>query len=610
MIDFLSPLWLVAAGAAAVPLLLHLLRRRIGTRVEFPAVRYLARAEREHSRRLRLRNLLLMVLRIAAVVLVAAAAARPVLRLSAIGAAGGGHAPTALAVVLDNSLSTSAIVAGHAVLDELRARAGALVRGAAAGDRVWLVTADGMVRGGTPSALLEAIDRTDALAGAGDVAGATERAAALAASSGLPEREVAVVTDGQATAWPEPLALGDVAAFMFRPRGAPPANRAVVAAAAQPERWTPRGAVRAEVLTPDSATYRITLEGRTLARGTATREEPILVRAEPPERGWTAGSVELEPDELRGDDARWFAVWIGPAPVAHATPSAGPFVANALDALVAAERARVGGVVTIAPADEVDRLPALLLAPSDPVRLGAANRALVRLGVQWRFGAARHGEAAAHAAPGAPPMTDVSATVRYPLTPLVGARSDTLATVAGEPWIVSGPGYVVVGSPLTPDATTLPVRAAFVPWLGDVLSQRLAADAGGVVAAAPSATVPRPRDADALELPNGTHVALPDDSLTAPERPGTYFFLHGATRTGALTVNVEPEESVLQRLDTAALAARLRAHHVVASSDGAAFTHAVFATAPQRPLAGGLFALALVALVAESVIAGGTRRGG
>jgi hypothetical protein len=37
VIDFLSPLWLAAAAAAGVPLLLHLLRRRIGARVEFPA---------------------------------------------------------------------------------------------------------------------------------------------------------------------------------------------------------------------------------------------------------------------------------------------------------------------------------------------------------------------------------------------------------------------------------------------------------------------------------------------------------------------------------------------------------------------------------------------
>lgn len=606
MIDFLSPLWLVAAGAAAVPLLLHLLRRRIGTRVEFPAVRYLARAEREHSRRLRLRNLLLMLLRIAVVVFVAAAAARPVLRMTGA-AAGTGHAPTALAVMLDNSLSTSAIVNGHPVLDDLRARADALMRAAGPGDRLWLVTADGTVRGGPPGALRDAIAHTGALAGAGDVADATQRAAALAANAGLPERELAVVTDGQASAWREPLSLGGLTVFVFRPHGGPPPNRAVIEAVAQPERWTPRGAVRARVLTPDSATYRITLEGRTLARGTVARDEPILVRAEPPERGWTAGSVELEPNELRGNDVRWFAAWIGPAPAVHVTASAGPFAASALDALVAADRARVGGAVTIAPADEATALPALLLAPSDPVRLGAANRALVRLGVQWRFGAARRGEAAVRAASGSTALTDVSATVRYPLTALAGARADTLATAAGEPWIVSGPGYVLVGSPLTPDATTLPVRAAFVPWLGDVLSQRLDGDAGRVVAATPSAAVARPRDADALEMPGGEHVSLVGDSLTAPDRPGTYFFLHGASRIGALVVNVEPAESLLQRLDTTALASRLRARRVVALTDGAAFTRAAFASAPQRPLATMLFTLALVALVAESAVAAGVR---
>ena len=51
---------------SGVPLLLHLLRRHIATRVEFPAARYLARAEREHSRTLRMRNLLLMLLRVLA----------------------------------------------------------------------------------------------------------------------------------------------------------------------------------------------------------------------------------------------------------------------------------------------------------------------------------------------------------------------------------------------------------------------------------------------------------------------------------------------------------------------------------------------------------------
>src|SRR6185312_2826005 len=108
------------------------------------------------------------------------------------------------------------------------------------------------------------------------------------------------------------------------------------------------------------------LEGRTLARGTVTRDEPVLVRAAPPERGWTTGSVELEPDELRGDDVRWFATWIGPAPAVRVAESAGPFAASALDALVQAGRARAGGDITLASADEVTALPALLIAPADP----------------------------------------------------------------------------------------------------------------------------------------------------------------------------------------------------------------------------------------------------
>src|SRR5512144_2185466 len=142
------------AAAAAVPLLIHLMRRRIGTRVELPSTRYLVRAEQEHSRKLRLRNLLLMLLRVLAVLAIAAAAARPVGRL-----AGAGHAPTALAIVLDNSLSSSAVVAGAPVLDRLKAGAAAAARSASPADRLWLVTADGRVSGGNAAAVAAAVGR-------------------------------------------------------------------------------------------------------------------------------------------------------------------------------------------------------------------------------------------------------------------------------------------------------------------------------------------------------------------------------------------------------------------------------------------------------------------
>ena len=43
--SFLAPLWLMLGAAVGIPLLLHLMRRNVATRVEFPAARYLQRAE-------------------------------------------------------------------------------------------------------------------------------------------------------------------------------------------------------------------------------------------------------------------------------------------------------------------------------------------------------------------------------------------------------------------------------------------------------------------------------------------------------------------------------------------------------------------------------------
>src|SRR5436305_5801843 len=159
-VSLLAPLYLLLGVAALVPLLIHLLRRRIGTRIDFPAARYLARAEREHSRSLRLRNILLMLLRVAIVLFVATAAARPVMRL-----AGTGHGPTALAIVLDNSLSTTLAVDGHPLLEQFRSAAREILSAANATDRLWLVTADGRMRGGGKATLSDELDRAEALGG-------------------------------------------------------------------------------------------------------------------------------------------------------------------------------------------------------------------------------------------------------------------------------------------------------------------------------------------------------------------------------------------------------------------------------------------------------------
>jgi len=591
-VSFLAPLYLMLAGAVAIPLFLHLRRRRIENKVDFPAVRYLERAEKENVRQLKVRNLLLMFLRIAAVLAIAFAAARP------IGAFfGAGHVPSALAIVLDNSLSTSAIVNGQPLLATLRERALEAANAASRNDRVWLVTVDGTVTGGSLDAVRQAITRTDVHPGRGDLANAITRGAGLVVGSGMEGRQVVVATDAQASTWNAPIATGDVRLSVLAPAGEAPRNRAVVLAEARPSRWTPRGTVVARAQLPDSATYRIALGERTLARGTARGGEDLTVRAAPPERGWQAGVVELEPDELRADDTRFFAVWLGAAPLVRPEPTAGPFLRTAVDALVQDARVALGGDIALAPADGAVRLPALLLAPADPTRLGAANRTLERLGLPWRFGAPRRDETAVRG----DKFDGVRATLRYPLEAQTGATGDTLATAGGAPWIVAGDGFVIIGSPLDPAATDLPLRASFVPWLGDIIAQRLAGTASADLQAAPGAAMRVPSGTDGLEGPDGQVTPLTASS-NAPSRAGVYFLRRGTARVGALVVNAEPEESDLARLPLATLRDRVRTRDALVTADAAEWRRSLFNLGARRPLQLPLILLALALLAAETLV--------
>lgn len=591
--SFLAPLWLVLSAAVAVPLFLHLLRRRIEIRREFPAARYLLRAEKENVRRLKLRNLLLMLLRTLALLFLALAAARPIGALL-----GSGHVPTALAVVVDNTMSTGAIVDGNPLLARLKSAARSVIEGAASNDQTWLVTADGAVTGGARNVVLEALDRVEPLGGRSDLMGAITHAAGLVLAADLSASTVIVVTDGQSSQWPGDLELGEVRVVAYAPTGTAPFNRSVTMAEPRPPRWSPKGTVLVGASGVDSVTYRVTLDGRTAARGLLRGNDEQVVRLEPAERGWIAGAVDLAPDELRGDDERHFAVWIGDAPAVNVEPAAGVFVREAVDALVQSALVSRGSGIHVAPVDQAAGLPALLFAPSDPVRLGAANRNLERLGVPWRLGDVRRDETVARGSD----VDGSSVRMRFPLRPSTGATtpSDTLATASGEPWIVGGPDYVLVASPMSAEATSLPIRAAFLPWLSNLLSQRLTREGSGLVRADPGAPIRLPAGVTGFE--GDSQVIAVGTVATAPTRAGVFFLRRGEERVGALVVNPEREESRLDRLNGPELKARLRASDVVVTSDPSDLVKSAFDPSAQRPLQAVLLFLALGCLVAEMIV--------
>src|SRR5215218_3620489 len=438
-----------------------------------------------------------------------------------------------------------------------------------------------------------------AVGGAGDLALALRRAASTVQGSTLPTRSIAVATDGQRTSWAGASRITLPLALLV-PSGDPPPNRAVLSAVPEPSRWTPRGSLVARVETRDSVGYRIVLGDRTLSRGATGRGEPIALRAGPPERGWQAGRVELEPDDFPADDARHFALWIGPPPLVTVDASAGTFAATAVSALVADGRAAAGSGVRIASADAATSLPALIVPPTDQVRLGAANRELERLGVPWRYGTIERGSLVARGGR----LDNVAVTERYRLVRAGVARSDTLATAGAEPWVVAGPGYVLLGSRLDPAATQLPVRAPFVPWLADMLALRLGApagDVGGPVDALPGRPIRLPAGAETLESVGGSRRSVTADLMDAPDERGVWFVLRGGRRVGAVVVNAPPEESALERWSAAALGARLGGARARTAATGIGWVGDTYAAGSTRPAGTPLLVLALLLLAAEAV---------
>ncbi len=635
---FLAPLFLTLATLVGVPLLVHLLRRKVGRTVDFPAVRYLTRMEQEHSRDLKLRHRLLLLLRLLAVLALALAAARPIAKL-----AGLGHAPVALAIVLDNSMSTGIIGNERSVFDSLRADVRGVLTDLSNDDRAWIVTADGRVIGGSAASLLESLNGLAPLGGRGDLAAATRRAVGLARSGSPRAPVVAIVSDGQRNAFTRDSVVnaGAVPVVILAHGTNSVRNRAVLAAAAEPARWTPSGTVTFAISAPDSSEWRVLLDGRTVARG-AVASAPVGAPVRLTQRlasnstGWVRGKVELDADALRADDARWFAVRVAPPPMVAVRQEGGPFLSAALSTLVDEKRLERGaegaaGSVTVSGADAAGvRLPVLLTAPLDPVRLGEANRTLTRLGIPWRFGAIARNLVLARAASsdGAPLDTNATSVsvfegtpvrLRYPLVYSPGggaatgasapAMPDTLATAGGSAWAVAGDGYVLIGSPLEPDATELPLRAAFVPWVLEALSRRLGED-GRLIEAVPGEHLAGLRGVTGLEGPDGKIVGTNSDRLTVPNQAGVYYLRRQAARVGALVVNPEPEESDVVGTgqggaDSAVTAMRthITGRDVTPATSARAWRTLVFDRAAGHGLLLPLVALALAALLAEAWLA-------
>jgi hypothetical protein len=333
---FLHP-WALAVGAAAValPLAVHWLTRPRPVRLPLSTIRFVLEAVRQRRARHRLRDVLILLLRAAAVVLIAWAFARPLGAVKNPGATDAG-ADTARVVVLDQSQSTAAAVRGVSAFERARPVAARYLSGGP-GARANLILA-----GARPRAVFEQVSSNlpalrDELASAQprperlNLQAAINRAAemlAAAGTGGAARRELVVLSDFQRADWssfdPSPLPKDTVIRLESVAPPQPPANVAVlrVAAAGRVEEgresrvevdvgnFSPAARqVQVDLLVGD-ATYR--LDGL-CPPGVSTTLSTTFV---PRTAGWQTGEARLAgvEDALPADDARPFVLGVRTAP--------------------------------------------------------------------------------------------------------------------------------------------------------------------------------------------------------------------------------------------------------------------------------------------------------
>src|SRR6516225_9902060 len=118
----------LAAGAAlaVLPVILHLFMRQTPKHIIFPAVRLIRERQKRSRKRLRIKNWLLLLARMAVLALMALALARP--RLYSQVPLGDDTVPTALGLIFDTSLSMEYKDKDKTRLDEAKERAREIVQ--------------------------------------------------------------------------------------------------------------------------------------------------------------------------------------------------------------------------------------------------------------------------------------------------------------------------------------------------------------------------------------------------------------------------------------------------------------------------------------------------
>ena len=206
--QFLAAPLLFGLVLAAAPIIIHLLNRRRFKIVEWAPMKYLKLTIRKNRRRIRIEQLLLLILRTALMILLVLAIARPVLSQAGMGGWLSRRARVSRIIVLDDTLSMGYRESGHTALDRGKEAAAEILRATGTQDAVTFLTttpaSDPLVDEASlqdPSKLISQIDALQPSDAACNWPDTFHKIDTSIASAIFPQKEIVLITDLRRGGW-------------------------------------------------------------------------------------------------------------------------------------------------------------------------------------------------------------------------------------------------------------------------------------------------------------------------------------------------------------------------------------------------------------------------
>ncbi|MFQ5530649.1 MAG: hypothetical protein ACE5FP_09945, partial [Gemmatimonadota bacterium] len=494
------------------------------------------------------------------------------------------HEPTDALLIIDNSASMGRVRDGRTLLDHQVDAARAALANAGPADRFWVTPLVGtVVAAGAPAdEAIEALAAVEATDAGGDIIG---RLAELTATVPVLEnrvREAHVYSDGQASAlrgesldlsaW-GPVVLGvpgagatdngAVTRLRLEPDGpVVPGDPAAVAAliGRTGDGGRENGAL-------DTVDVRLIVDGRTVAMSRAGWGSEAILMLPDLTPGTHAIRVETPPSGMRSDDGRQIGLIAADNPVVRLAGDPDGFIGKALQTLWAEGRIRREASGQAASVEIIEgtsrpsrpeRAALVLVPPADITELPAFQQRLSAAGVPWRLAVQpASGAVSLRDPPGISGLDRVLVSEAYALerqtAPTSAVDSVLVRMEDGAPWLVRGRVgsrvFLLLASPVHPDATDLPTGVAMIPFLEHVLlrwSRPGEEPTWSTVAGSP---LTLPARAEAVESAEGDTLRVEGGAPWTPVRAGMWS-VHVADGEGGtklrLGVNVPTAESDLR----------------------------------------------------------------